>query len=79
MTSAARGGLVVAIDDAKKRQRIEAEYQACCKAWCEQYEVGVRLMGAERDMKCTIAKALRDQQLRELCGEPNEPQWPGIA
>ena len=73
------GRIIVPIDDARKRSKIEAEYQACCKAWRDQYEVGVRLMRAEHDMKCAIAKALRDQQLRELCGEPIEPQWPGIA
>lgn len=70
---------VVAIDDGRKRQQIEAEYRTCCKAWQEQYEVGVRLMRAERDMKCSIAKAIRDEKLRDLCGEPVEPQWPGCA
>jgi hypothetical protein len=70
---------VLPFDEAYKRQQIEAVYHASTKAWQEQYEIAVRLLRAERDVKCAVALSNRDQQMRALTGEDMDMLWPGIA
>jgi hypothetical protein len=66
---------VVFFNDLKKRADIEKRYQRCVKAFQEQLDIGYRLQRAECEMKCAVAKALRDAALRELDHAEDWPTW----
>ena len=48
------------------RHEIEARYQNAIAAFRQQYEVNVRLMNSELQMKCHVVKMLRAAELLEL-------------
>ena len=66
---------VVTIADRKKRDEIEHRYQRSVKAFRDQLDVGYRLQRAECDLKCAVAKSVRDNELRVLDLVEDWPTW----
>lgn len=66
---------VVSIADRKKRDEIEQRYQRCVKAFRDQLDVGYRLQRAECELKCAVAKSVRDNELRALDHVEDWPTW----
>ncbi len=61
---------VVALDYLKQKQEIELIYQRAVAGWEAQYMLCKLLQAKEFEIKCAIAKAVRDSALKELDGEP---------
>ena len=61
---------VVALDYLKLKQEIELIYQRAVAGWEAQYMLCKLLQAKEFEIKCAIAKAVRDSALKELDGEP---------
>ena len=61
---------VVALDYLKQKQEIELSYQRTIAGWQAQYELCKLLQDKEFELKCAIAKAVRDAALKELNGDP---------
>ena len=61
---------VVALDYLKQKQEIELSYQRTVAGWEAQYMLCKLLQAKEFEIKCAIAKAVRDSALKELDGEP---------
>ena len=61
---------VVAIDYLKQKQEIQLTYQRTIAGWQAQYELCKLLQAKEFELKCAIAKAVRDAALKEIDGEP---------
>jgi len=59
----------------KKRQEIEAKCREACKAFEDHYAVAVNLLRSEYQVKCAVAKATRDQQLRQTDSENDPDLW----
>jgi hypothetical protein len=57
---------VSSLMDARKRMEIESRYSRTVSAWQEQTDLAIRMIRAEFKMKCHLAKALRDAELREI-------------
>ena len=61
---------VVGLDYLKQKQEIELAYQRSVAGWEAQYMLCKLLQAKEFEIKCAIAKAVRDSALKELDGEP---------
>lgn len=61
---------VVALDYLKQKQEIELAYQRSVAGWEAQYMLCKLLQDKEFEIRCAIAKAVRDAALKELDGEP---------
>jgi len=64
---------IVDLSTQKKRQEIEARCRDACKAFEDHYAVAVNLLRSEYLVRCAIAKATRDQELRQIdsAGDPD--------
>lgn len=60
---------VVALDYLKQKQEIELTYQRTIAGWQAQYELCKMLQTREFEIKCAIAKEVRDAAVRDLDGE----------
>jgi len=69
---------VVNIKELQRRRKIEDDYQASIKAWDSQLDFAIRMLKTEYDIKVSLAKKLREQQLM-LDYDEQWPQWPGNA
>ena len=61
---------VVALDYLKQKQEIELAYQRSVAGWEAQYMLCKLLQDKEFEIRCAIAKVVRDAALKELDGEP---------
>ena len=61
---------VVTLDYLKQKQEIELTYQRTRAGWQAHYELCKMLPTREFEIKCAIAKAVRDAALKELNGDP---------
>ena len=61
---------VVALDYLKQKQEIELTYQRTIAGWEAQFMLCKLLQAKEFEIRCAIAKAVRDAALKELAGEP---------
>ena len=61
---------VVALDYLKQKQEIELAYQRSVAGWEAQYMLCKLHQDKEFEIRCAIAKAVRDAALKELDGEP---------
>ncbi len=66
---------VISIRDRQKREEIEQRYQRAIKAFKEQLDVGYRLQRAECEMKCAVAKSLRDNEINAIDHAEDWPTW----
>jgi len=57
---------IASLTDVRKKMEIEARYLRTVAAWQEQCDLGIRMVRAEFKMKCHLARALREAELREI-------------
>jgi hypothetical protein len=62
---------ISSLPDVRKRMEIDNRYRHTVAAWQEQCDLAIRLARAEFKMKCHLAKALRDADLREIDRDAN--------
>lgn len=57
---------IASISEFHKKAEIESRYNRTVAAFQEQSDMAIRMVKAEFRMKCHIAKALHEAELREL-------------
>jgi hypothetical protein len=62
---------VPSLPNIRKKMEIDTRYLKTVAAWQEQCDLAIRMVRAEFKMKCHLAKALRDADLRELERDTN--------